>query len=171
MQRCNGATAGLGYLEANVNCPSKSPPLSGWLVSALSISIGENGSFPLLTLTPTPITLMQLQNKQASRPLHLHTTMQPPSKITVYKCTRLNTYLWNKNQKEWHWTYSKKHEFLIMDKTTLFCCLFKWLHPQLPNTGKASTSHTERRKTKREERGLWLRQQHEGFRWIIFQLQ
>ncbi len=65
-------------------------PLSGWLVSALSISIGENDSFPLLTLTLTTITSMQIQNKQASsRPLHVHTTMQPPSKITVCKCTVL----------------------------------------------------------------------------------
>jgi hypothetical protein len=32
---------------------------------------------------------------------HHHAT--PASKITVYKCTLLNTYLWNKNQKEWHW--------------------------------------------------------------------
>jgi hypothetical protein len=30
---------------------------------------------------------MQLQNKQASRPLHVHTTMQPLSKITV--CTNV----------------------------------------------------------------------------------
>jgi hypothetical protein len=71
-------------------------PLGGWLVFALSISIGENGSIPLLTLTLTTITSMQLLHKQASRPLHVHTTMQLPSKITVYKCTRLNTYLWNK---------------------------------------------------------------------------
>jgi hypothetical protein len=46
---------------------------------------------------------MQIQNKQAFRPLQVHTTIQPPSKITVYKCTRLITYLRNKNQKEWHW--------------------------------------------------------------------
>jgi hypothetical protein len=43
---------------------------------------------------------MQLLNKQASKPLNVHTTMQPPCRITVYKYTRLNTYLWNKNQKE-----------------------------------------------------------------------
>jgi hypothetical protein len=28
---------------------------------------------------------MQLQNKHTSRPLHVHTTMQTPSKITVDK--------------------------------------------------------------------------------------
>ncbi len=61
------------------------------IVSALSISIGETGSIPLLTLTLTTITAMQLLHKQASRPLHVHTTMQLQSKITVYKCTRLNT--------------------------------------------------------------------------------
>ncbi len=53
-------------------------------MSALSISIGENGSIPLLTLTlyhnhvnaaPT--------HKQDSIPLHFHTTMQLLSKITV----------------------------------------------------------------------------------------
>ncbi len=32
---------------------------------------------------------MQIQNKQASRPLHLHNTMQPPSKITVCKIQEL----------------------------------------------------------------------------------
>jgi hypothetical protein len=50
-------------------------PLGGWLVSALSISIGENGSISLLTLTLTTITSMQLLNKQASRSLHVRTTM------------------------------------------------------------------------------------------------
>ncbi len=77
-------------------------PLGGWLVSALSISDGKNGSIPLLTLTLTTITSMQRLNKQAFRLLQVHTTLQPPSKITVCKRTRLNTYLWNKNQKEWH---------------------------------------------------------------------
>ncbi len=40
-------------------------------MSALSIFFGENGSIPLLTLTLTTITSMQLLNKQASRPLHV----------------------------------------------------------------------------------------------------
>ncbi len=72
-------------------------PLGGCLVSALSIPIEENGTFPLLTLTT--ITSMLLQNKQASRPLHVHTTMQPQAKLLYVKCTRL----WNKkNKKEWH---------------------------------------------------------------------
>ena len=54
----------------------------------------------VLTITLTTITSMQLQNKQASWSLHVHTTMQPPSKITACKCTaRLNTNLWN-NLKE-----------------------------------------------------------------------
>ncbi len=39
-------------------------------------------------------------NKQASRPPHVHITMQPPSKITVIKCTRLITNLWNKKIKK-----------------------------------------------------------------------
>ncbi len=68
-------------------------PLGGWLVSALSISNGENGKIPLLTLTLTTITSMQLQNKQASRPPHVHTTMQPQAKLLYAKCTRLNTNL------------------------------------------------------------------------------
>jgi hypothetical protein len=49
------------------------------LVSALSIPIGENGTIPLLTLTLT-IMSMQLQNKQPSRQLHVHATVQPPEK-------------------------------------------------------------------------------------------
>jgi hypothetical protein len=56
-------------------------PLGGRLVSALSISIGENGSIPLLTLTLTTITSMQLLIKQAYRPLHVHTTMLPQAKL------------------------------------------------------------------------------------------
>jgi hypothetical protein len=45
--------------------------------------VGRMAKIPLLTLTLTTITSMQLQNKQASRPPHVHTTMQPPSKTTV----------------------------------------------------------------------------------------
>jgi hypothetical protein len=41
-------------------------PLGSWLVSALSISIGEIDSIPLLTLTLITITSMQLLHKQAS---------------------------------------------------------------------------------------------------------
>ncbi len=40
--------------------------------------LNSSSDFNLIT-----ITSMQLLNKQASRPLHVHTTMQPPSKITV----------------------------------------------------------------------------------------
>ncbi len=80
--------------------------ISPWAVRTVvpRFPVGENGSIPLLTLTLTTITSMQLLNKQASRPLHVDTTMQPPSKNTVHRCTRLNTNLWNK--KEWHWTPS-----------------------------------------------------------------
>jgi hypothetical protein len=63
------------------------------LVSALSIPIGENGTIPLLTLTLT-IMSMQLQNKQPSRQLHVHATVQPPEKnypVLDVKCTHLNT--------------------------------------------------------------------------------
>ncbi len=42
-------------------------PSGGWLVSALSITIREKGTIPLLTLTLTTITSMQLQNKQISK--------------------------------------------------------------------------------------------------------
>jgi hypothetical protein len=64
---------------------------------------GENGSKPLLTLTLTTITSMQIQNKQASTPHHVHSTMQPPSKITVckmYSCQYQPLKIIN--QKEWH---------------------------------------------------------------------
>jgi hypothetical protein len=43
---------------------------------------------------------MHLLIKQASRPLHVHTTMLPPSLITVYHCTRLNPICEIKNQKK-----------------------------------------------------------------------
>jgi hypothetical protein len=87
VQRCNGTSAGLGYLEVNVICPCKSPH---WAMDWTVDPHGENGSNPLLTLTLTTITSMQIQNKQASTPHHAHSTMQPPSKITYVKCTRVN---------------------------------------------------------------------------------
>ncbi len=88
-QRCNSATAGLGYLEVNVICPFHAylPIRRLTIESALSVPIawGEwhNSSADFLTLLTT--TSMQLQNQQASRPPHVHTTMQPPSKIIVFK--------------------------------------------------------------------------------------
>jgi hypothetical protein len=65
---------------------------------------GENVSNPLLTLTLTTTTSMQNQNKQASTPHHVHSTMQPPSKITVFKMysCQYQPVKIIKNQKEWH---------------------------------------------------------------------
>ncbi len=94
VQRCKGATAGIGYLEINVICPWDI--LGGWLVSALLIPIGENGSILLLTLTLTTskpsdhFTFTPTSNPQAKL-LHINVLVSIP------------TYLWNKNQKEWHW--------------------------------------------------------------------
>ncbi len=45
----------------------------------------------------------QQASLQTTSRQHHACTMQPPSKITVYKCTRLNAYLWTKNKKERHW--------------------------------------------------------------------
>ncbi len=73
-------------------------------MSALSIPIRGYGSNPLLTLTLTTITSMQLQIKQASRQPHVHITMQPPSKTTVCKMYSYRLQICEiKNQKEWHW--------------------------------------------------------------------
>jgi hypothetical protein len=60
----NGNTAGLGYLEVNVICPCNLP------IGGLASTVDP------LTLTLTTTTSMQLQYKQASRPLHFrqHTT-------------------------------------------------------------------------------------------------
>jgi hypothetical protein len=93
VQRCNGTTTGLGYLEVTVIVYSNLP--IGRLTSVRTDDPhwGES-SILLLTLTLTTITSMQILNKQASRPLHVHTTMQPPVNITTYnKFTRLNTNL------------------------------------------------------------------------------
>ncbi len=78
-------------------------PLDGCLVSALSI--GENCTIPLLTLTLTTITSTHLQNKQASRPPHVHITLQPLSKITVCKMnsSHYKSVKKKKKLKEWHW--------------------------------------------------------------------
>ncbi len=53
VQPCNGTTAGMGYLEVNVICPCKSS--HGWLVTVLSIPIGDDAIIHLLTLTLTTI--------------------------------------------------------------------------------------------------------------------
>jgi hypothetical protein len=57
---------------------------------------------PLLTLNLTTIKSMQIQNKHASTPHHVVSTMQPPIKITVCK---MYSYQHVKiiKQKEWHW--------------------------------------------------------------------
>ncbi len=60
-------------------------PIGLLIRSALLISFGENGTIPLVTLALTTITSMQIQKKQASRPLYVHTTVQPSSNITVCK--------------------------------------------------------------------------------------
>jgi hypothetical protein len=83
-------------------------PLGGWLVSALN---------PLLTLSLTTIL-----HKQASRPLHVHTTMQLPSKITVFKCTRPNTFLWNKIKKNGISHQILKKKFSKAHITILLAC-------------------------------------------------
>jgi hypothetical protein len=49
VQRCNGTTAGLGYLKVSLDCLCKSPP---WMVSSVLTvrkPIGGNGAVPLLT--------------------------------------------------------------------------------------------------------------------------
>ncbi len=51
-----------------------------------------SGTNPLLPLTLTTITSMQIQDKQASRPLHVHTTMQPPSQMLYVKCRYSSQY-------------------------------------------------------------------------------
>ncbi len=70
--------AGLGYLEVSVICPCK---YTHWAVEVdYSVRIVDpqwgDGTIPLLTLALTPIMSMQLQNKQASIPLYVHTTKQ-----------------------------------------------------------------------------------------------
>ncbi len=60
-------------------------PIGRWTGVRTIDPHGENGSNPLLTLTLTTITSMQIQNKKASTTHHVHFTMQPPSKITVCK--------------------------------------------------------------------------------------
>jgi hypothetical protein len=84
VQRCNGTTAGLGYLEVNVICPCKSPH---W---AIVDPIGENGTIPMLNLTLTTIFKASIQSS-------LQTTLpcNPQAKLLYVKCTRLN-------KNEWH---------------------------------------------------------------------
>jgi hypothetical protein len=82
--------------------------LGGWLVSApsaLSMPIGEKGTISLLTLTLTTVTSIQLQSKQAFKPLYVHTSMQGRSKITSWKMYSSPIPICEiKNKKEWHWT-------------------------------------------------------------------
>jgi hypothetical protein len=81
VQRCNGTTAGLGYLEVGVDCS-----LGGWHVRTVNMDWG-NGTIPRLILTSITITSIQLQNKQALSPLRVHTTTQPTSKHIKKKST------------------------------------------------------------------------------------
>jgi hypothetical protein len=102
VQRGNGTTAGLGYLEVNVICPGNFP--IGRLTSVRTVDLhwGEwlNSS---ADLTPTTITPMQLLIKQASRPPHVHITMHPPSKILYINVLVSIPICEIKIQKEWHW--------------------------------------------------------------------
>ncbi len=94
VQRCNGTTAGLGYMKVNVIVLANLP--TGRLTSVRTVDpfpIGENGSIPLLALTLTAhvnAATKQASLQTTSRPHH----HAPLSKIVVFvKCTRLNTYL------------------------------------------------------------------------------
>jgi hypothetical protein len=55
---------------------------------------------PLLALTLTTITSMQLQNKQASRKLHVHTTVQPPKQQYCMKNVLLSKLIFEKKNKK-----------------------------------------------------------------------
>jgi hypothetical protein len=87
VQRCNGTTAGLGYLEVNVICPCESPH---WAMTSVRTvdPHGENGSNPLLTLT-----FSRQYRSITNKPPH-HTTSTPPcsrqAKLLYVKCTRVN---------------------------------------------------------------------------------
>jgi hypothetical protein len=89
VQRCNGITAGLGYLEVNVICPCKSPHLPiGPLTSVRSPLHGEWLDSPAdFNLTKTSL----------QSPDHFTSTppFNPQVKLLVQyvKCTRLNTNL------------------------------------------------------------------------------
>ncbi len=93
--------------------------LGGCLVSALSIPIGENGSIPLLTLTPIIITSMQLQTSKL--PDYLSSTPPATLKHKYYIQNVLVSIPICKiiNKKEWHWPpnmykrYSEVFQFWI----------------------------------------------------------
>jgi hypothetical protein len=86
VQRCNGSTAGLGYLEVNVICDVHANLPIGRLLSVRTVDShwGEwhNSS---ADFNPNHHYVNAAPNKQASRLPHVHTTMQPSSTITVYK--------------------------------------------------------------------------------------
>jgi hypothetical protein len=76
VQRCNGTTAGLGYLE--VLELSMQPSMGSWLVSALSTLNEGEGYDSSTDLNPNTITSIQLQCIQASRP---HLTYKTTNKL------------------------------------------------------------------------------------------
>ncbi len=95
VQRCNGTTAGLGYLEVSADCACKS---SSWAVVSVHLSIpGENGTIPLLTSSSTTKPSMQIEGKKAFSPFedqhkptrnqsfedHHKPTRNPQAKIRV----------------------------------------------------------------------------------------
>ncbi len=112
VQRCNGTTAGLGYLEVNLICPCKSP---NWAVRLSGVRTvdphwGEwhNSSADCI---PNHNYVNAAPDKQASRLPHVHTTNNPQAQLLYTKCTRLNTNLY------FYLTFHQSKKFVI----TLLC--------------------------------------------------
>ncbi len=98
VQRCNGATAGLGYLEVlELWRPCKFLSLGSWLVSALSNPNRGEGYNSSTAINPDTITSIQLQCIQASRPSSRQNHKQTPTDILYVLICEINI------QKEWHW--------------------------------------------------------------------
>ncbi len=90
-------------------------PIGRWTSVRTVDPHGENGSNPLLTLTLTTITSMQIQNKQASTPHHVHSTMPPKQNYCMYNV--LVSISACENNKSKRVAYAAKY-FIFVHKTT-----------------------------------------------------
>jgi hypothetical protein len=95
VQRCNGTTAGLGYLEVNVICPCKSPHRAIGRLSSVRTVDPHWGEWHNSSADFNPIHnyVNAAPDNQASRLPYVHTTIQPQAQLLYTKCTRLNTNL------------------------------------------------------------------------------
>jgi hypothetical protein len=100
VQRCNGTTAGLGYLEESVICPCKSPHWTLISVRTVDPQWGEwfNSSADFNPNNNHVNTGPKQASFQTTSRPHHHATLKQKN-YCMQNCTRFDTNLWNKTKK------------------------------------------------------------------------